>query len=603
MNYRIKLGTMMAVLFAMVVKVNAQTIESAALLKRNEQFEKASSEYGKLISFGNAAMGRQEPEAAMKLSTIYYQTGDNYMKWALSESENASLVLEKMDSAMMMFEKGARIMDGNPMNHIGVAGVLGWKKDVVGMDNKLTYANTQALDKKLKLTKELTQEALLGVASTYSSYGRKEDLAKANLALNEVLKRNPKNRDLFVVWGDYEDAARKYASGIEASNLSKAIEQYNKAMTIDPLNVIAVLKKGVLYKQVENWDKALEFYNEAIKIEPNFAPAYREKAELLKSAQRFSQAVEAYDSYLKLNNSCSASQRYSTFLFLAKDYAKAMMELERTLPCNPNNAVMYRVLAYTCLETGDYAKGLQNIDAFFTKVQDTKYITGADYAVKGKLLNALGQDSLGIAMIAKGMEVDTAYKSGYDEIIELYKKAKKFDKVAMWTEKKIKRLGGKPLDYFNWAQNIYLSKNYMRADSVFATVEEQYFEATLMRAKANNRMETADDFKGLGKPHFEKYITRIAEAEVNIPGTIEKSKKGLAEAYDYLGVFYARNNDDVCAKAAWSIVLTLDSAHKRANEMLAEKEMQAADGTLCSILPSLTAKKKEDVAPNEGPKE
>jgi tetratricopeptide (TPR) repeat protein len=367
--------------------------------------------------------------------------------------------------------------------------------------------------------------------------------------------------------------------------------------------VIAVLKKGILYKQVENWDKALEFYNEAIKIEPNFAPAYREKAELLKSAQRFSQAVEAYESYLKLNNSCSASQRYATFLFLAKDFTKAMAELERTLPCNPNNAVMYRVLAYTCLETGDYAKGLENIDAFFSKVQDSKYLTGADYAVKGKLLNALGQDSLGVAMITKGMELDTAYKSGYDEIIELYKKAKKFDKVAMWSEKKIKRLGGKPLDYFNWAQNLYLSKNYMRADSVFATVEEQYFEATLMRAKANNRMEVADNFKGLGKPHFEKYITRIVDAETNIPGTIEKSKKGLAEAYDYLGVFYARNNDDGCAKAAWSIVLTMDGAHKRANEMLAEKEMQAADGTLCTLLPSLTPKKKEEVAPQEAPKE
>jgi hypothetical protein len=93
------------------------------------------------------------------------------------------------------------------------------------------------------------------------------------------------------------------------------------------------------------------------------------------------------------------------------------------------------------------------------------------------------------------------------------------------------------------------------------------------------------------------------EAEVNIPGTIEKSKKGLAEAYDYLGVFYARNNDDVCAKAAWSIVLTLDGAHKRANEMLAEKEMQAADATLCTALPSLTPKKNEDVAPQEAPKE
>jgi hypothetical protein len=37
--------------------------------------------------------------------------------------------------------------------------------------------------------------------------------------------------------------------------------------------------------------------------------------------------------------------------------------------------------------------------------------------------------------------------------------------------------------------------------------------------------------------------------------------------------------------------------------MLAEKEMQAADATVCLVLPSLTAKKKEEVAPQEAPKE
>jgi hypothetical protein len=37
--------------------------------------------------------------------------------------------------------------------------------------------------------------------------------------------------------------------------------------------------------------------------------------------------------------------------------------------------------------------------------------------------------------------------------------------------------------------------------------------------------------------------------------------------------------------------------------MLAEKEMQAADATLCAVLPSLTPKKKEEVAPQEAPKE
>ena len=166
---------------------------------------------------------------------------------------------------------------------------------------------------------------------------------------------------------------------------------------------------------------------------------------------------------------------------------------------------MYRVLGYTCLETGDYAKGVENMDKFFNMAAgDPQIITGRDYAIKGKLLARLGQDSIGAGMIIQAMKLDTSYKAGYDDIIEIYKK--KYDKAAYWYGQKIKNTSAKPLDYFNWGQNLYLSKNYVRADSVFQLVENNFLEATLMRAKANNRLEAPDNFQGLGKPYFEKYI-------------------------------------------------------------------------------------------------
>jgi hypothetical protein len=62
-------------------------------------------------------------------------------------------------------------------------------------------------------------------------------------------------------------------------------------------------------------------------------------------------------------------------------------------------------------------------------------------------------------------------------------------------------------------------------------------------------------------------------------------------------VYYARTGNDPCAKAAWAVVLQLDSAHKRSNEMMAEKEMQAVDPTTCTLIPSLTP------APTEQPQE
>jgi tetratricopeptide (TPR) repeat protein len=594
MNQVVKSVMLTVAAMGMLLMAEAQvTMQTANQSKRNEQFGKAAAEYQTLIGFANGAMARQEAGAALNLSTAYYELGDNYLEWALTEQDNESFMNEKVDSANIYFEKGIRIMDGNPLNHIGAGRVKGLRKDHAGMDAKLTYANEKMGEaKKNKMMKDMIQEALLDYAAVYSTYGNKEDLNKALIALQDVEKRNNKNRDLYVIWGDYEEASRHFAAGIEASNLSKAIAFYNKAIGIDPLNTDAVLRKGKLYEQVENWDQALDFYNEAIKINDHFAPAFREKAELLKSAGRYAQAVEAYQKYLELNNSCSVSQRYATFLYLAKDYKAAMQKLEQTLPCNPNNFIMYRVMGYTCYETGDYAKGLENVELYMQKATDPKYITGGDYALKGKLLAALGKDSLGVAMIAEAMKLDTSYRTGYDEIMEILKKTKKYDMVASWQEKKIARFGGQPIDYFNLAQNYYLSKNYVKADSLFAKVEDNFFEATLMRAKANNRMETAE-FKGLAKPYFEKFIGRVTKDQAQI----EKSKKGLIEAYDYLGVYYARTGNDPCAKAAWGVVLQLDPAHKRSNEMMAEKEMQAVDPSTCTLIPSLTP------APTEAPKE
>ena len=569
------------------VLAQTPTIAAANLKKQNERFELASGEYNKLIQFSGAAMARQEDGAAQQLALCYYEKGDNYLLWAQSEMDNDAIRQEKIDSATMMFDKGIKVMETHPLNHVGLARAAAFKQDVTTFSTKLVYAQELIANKKNKISKELAQDALLAIAAAYNQFGTKGDLSKTIVILNDVLKRNPNNKELYVIWGDYEDAARAFASGIEASNLSNAIAKYNKAIELDPLYTVAVLKKGKLYKQVENWDEALKFYNEAIKIDQSFAPAYREKAELLKSAGRYSQAVEAYAKYLSLNNSCSVSQRYATFLFLTKEYASAVKEIEKTIPCNPNNIVMYRVLGYACLETGDYAKGLENIDKFFTMANDPKVVTGRDYAIKGKLLARLGQDSVGVNMIVQAMKMDTSYKNGYDDIIEIYKK--KYDKAAYWYEQKIKNVPTKPLDLFNWGQNLYLAKNYTRADSVFTLVENNFLEATLMRAKANNRLEAADNFQGLGKPFFEKYIQLVGGA----PESIEKNKKGLLDAYDYLGVYFLKKEEDACAKAAWAVVLKLDPNHKRANEMMAQKELMELDPALtCTSLPVVPAPEK-----------
>ena len=70
MNQVVKTITLAAVAVCMVLMSNAQvTLQSAGQKKRNEQFGKAAADYQALIGFANGAMARQEPGAALTLST------------------------------------------------------------------------------------------------------------------------------------------------------------------------------------------------------------------------------------------------------------------------------------------------------------------------------------------------------------------------------------------------------------------------------------------------------------------------------------------------------------------------------------------------------
>ena len=63
-------------------------------------------------------------------------------------------------------------------------------------------------------------------------------------------------------------------------NLSKhqeAIEWYDKALKIDPNNVIALYDKGFALNNLGKYEEAIEWYDKALKIDPNNVDALNNK--------------------------------------------------------------------------------------------------------------------------------------------------------------------------------------------------------------------------------------------------------------------------------------------------------------------------------------
>jgi tetratricopeptide (TPR) repeat protein len=99
-------------------------------------------------------------------------------------------------------------------------------------------------------------------------------------------------------------------------------------------------------------------------------------------------------------------------------------------------------------------------------------------------------------------------------------------------------------------------------------------------------MELSEDAPvGLGKPHFEKFISVCIKDQKSI----DANKKNLIEAYSYLGYLYFVQKNFDCSKAAWNKVMELDANNEKAKTALGDKEIGGAAG-ICDLLPVAATK-------------
>ncbi len=561
---------MLSALMVLSFFSNGQTLVEATQKTLNERFEVAESDLNAIIA--------KEPTNGAN----YAAAGYNFFYWGISDQDDAVELAEKMESAEKLFRKGMEVAPTSPLCYVGLGHLMAFRKDANGCNAQFTKAEEIMNTKSNKVDKLIKQQAYLKMAEACLIENNMQ-LAKAFGYLNTASPFNDKNPEVYIQLGDYY----RLNDGINQSN---AIAQYNKALEVDPKSTRAILRKGMLYKRVQNWDEGLNYYNEAIALDPSFAPAYREKAELLKDAARYPQAIEAYARYKELNENCRVNQRYAMFVYLAKDYKNALVELEKSLPCNDKNEFMYRVLGYTCYETGDYAKGLQYMNTYFNLAKESGKvkISGGDYGQKGKLLSKTGQDSLAIDMLKQALTEDTSYIDGYNEIATIYTKQKKHGDAANFYQLKIKySTAPTPKDYYYLGQSRFYNKEYSLADTAFSVAASIYPDANYWRGRCKNIMELNPDqpTAGFAKPFHELFIQGASTS----PATIEANKRNLISAYYYLAMYYSINKSYDCSRAAINKVKELDPENKAAAKLLEDKNIFDAAGT-CELIPAQTGK-------------
>lgn len=460
----------------------------------------------------------------------YYYLGQSYL-----DKENP-------DSARIYYKMGTEEAPKSGLNYVGLA-----KLEQASNSGKSQEYISKALDLGKK-----DPETVLEIADFYT-LNKKSD--KALEVLEVIKKKESKNPYLFLALGD---------AYLQKNDGNNALQNYERnALPLNPGLPDTYVKIGRLYSRTRNYDMAMEFYTKAIQKDNQFSPAYQEVAEVYFKAGLYKKAIEAYDKYLAIADKDADSDfRYASFIFLNKDYEKALSILEPLVNKQKDNAVLYRLIGYSHYELGNYDEGLANMEKFFSKAKEAK-ILSTDYEYLGKIYGKKEKKDEAIKNYEKALEMDPDNYDLYIEIGNIYFLEKNFSEAEKAYEGKLSRTKGSPNDYLNFGKMIYYQEKFEKADSVFeilATQIPKLPHGYLWQAKALEQLDS-DEENGKATAAYEKFIETTTGKE-------DKYKADLVRAYSYLGSYYSLTNNIDKAAVAWKKVQEFDPDNTSAKEAL-----------------------------------
>ena len=546
--------------------VFAQSLADAKKAIDAEQFQKAKSMLKNLV-------------------TTQSTKGENYfyLGWVYIKQDY-------VDSAKAQFQKGLNINPKSALNYVGLGISAHLDKDQAGTTSNFNQAIALA-GKDSKPYVYMGKGYLLPVA------GANVTQADAKAALDILTKGNTasavKSKEKGVPPASNDPEL--YMTMGEADRLmlisNDAYTNFSTAQTLDPKSPAVYVALGVLWKFADNFSGAEEQFKQALALDPNYGPAYREWAETdYRWAQsspadadaKIKQAVENYKKYLSLtDNSLESEMRYADFLINAGDFKTLQQVTSDLSKSASSNLRVYRYLGYAAYENKDYPAGMTAMNTWMTKA-DPKRIIPLDYIYLGRLQLASG-DTTGVQTLKKALSLDSTKVIIYGEIADFLYAQKKYaqagDAYALYITKGGRRVTlnhylKEGLSYYfatdlNKPDTLVLNK----ADSALSYITHKTTApppvVILYRAKINDAKDLdRNNIKGLAKPYYEQFAT-LATAQATLS---DADKKGLIEAYDYLGTYYLyKEKNDAKAAENFGKAKDLDPTNKQALDYFKKK--------------------------------
>ena len=508
-------------LLLLVFRIQAQSLKEAQMAIDNENYRKARQLLSKMLADPAAS----KPE-------IYYLSGNSYFKE------------EDPDSAMIFYKMAYNPESKNATGFIAagrIALIQGRKEEAVAQ-----------FDKAVAVSKQKNAEVYFLIGDAWFSTAK--DWKESIRYFESAYKLDPKNTSNLLMLGD---------AYLKAGEAGKAMSKYEEGIEADKNLTMAYVRKGRLSVNGRMYDAAIEAYLNAIQNNPNYALSYKELGEAYYLTRQYDKVAAEFKKYISLNTEdLDAKTKYAAFLYQNKEYEKVISEVTGMLRTDPDNYVLYRMLAFSNYELKRYKDGYEAVQRFWSF--PNKKVKPVDYVYAARLAAQMNDTTAAYGYFSSALEKDSANCDLLGEYAKTLFNGKRYAAaVEQYNRKKAACGNLSSLDVFYLGRAYLSAENYAMADTSFAefiqrnaTSPDGYY----WRARTNMSLVTeANKYPAL--PFYQRFI-ELASADA------ARNKKNLIVAYSFMGSYYLEQNDSGNAKANFTKALELDPANVDLQEIM-----------------------------------
>jgi serine/threonine protein kinase len=175
--------------------------------------------------------------------------------------------------------------------------------------------------------------------------------------------------------------------------LDEAIENFNKAITLDPNTAINYSERGSIYYDQDNQDKALDDFNTAIKLDSRLAIAYNNRAYVYYNKGKKKEALDDFNKAIELEPGLAVSYNGRGVVYHDQnEEQKAIDDYNKAIKIDKNYAVAHHNRGTFYLNKGKLNESLVDLNKVIEiepKLANSYYVRSAVYRNQGKQSEAL----------------------------------------------------------------------------------------------------------------------------------------------------------------------------------------------------------------------